>query len=200
MTRNEVVTSALILAESLRRSCTTKRISVITGGNNLSRENKRALRKTFDDVFWLDFSTILDDDSKIMETDMDFVAKIFAFSLEIFERCIFLGPHTIVLENSDRLFDGQGVFRNLILTSGKRSLDLFRFSPSKALCEHLENGYGFIQKNGSGPEVMLKHIQQWIKNNSGNNGNQAKPIVGNASNGVLEFSLKSGKIHAEKYL
>lgn len=160
----------------------------------MSRENKRVLRKTFDDVFWLDISTVLANGNEKTENDMDLIAKIFAFSLEIFERCIFLGPHTIVLENSDRLFDGNDFFKNLLLAPGKHSFDLFRFNPSNSLCEHLENGFEFIQNNGTGEGMVLKIIQNWMTLNK-KNLNDENLIV---ENGILKLSLKNGRILAEK--
>lgn len=204
MTRDDSVINALVLAESLRRTRTTKRISVITCGDHLSKDNKLVLRNAFDDVFWLDTSAILVGGSlgkrrgSRVDNDMECLAKIFAFSLEIFEKCIFVGASTIILENSDRMFDGQDAFKNLL--GRNETTDLFVFTPCKALCGYLEDKFG-NQKNGfSGSGVLLDGIRKWIKNNPESRSavNKVEYMPENWVGAVMEFSVKSGRILMEK--
>lgn len=166
---------------------------------NLSRESKLILRQAFDDVFWLDTSGIRNND------DLEYSAKMYAFSLEIFGKCVFLDENTIFMENSDGLFDGKEFFKNLMICSSenKSTLDLFLFAPSKSLFNHFENNFNENPKSSSisGGAVILDGIQNWMKNNlssdkasSEDNSNCKLGFTG----AVLEMCLKKGRILMQK--
>lgn len=184
---DDFVTNALVLAESLRRVRTTKRICVVTSGD-VSVEKRILLRQAFDHVFYLGANIFrrngLTNGNGTMEKDELVRVKTFAFSLRLFEKCIFLGSNTLVLENMDQLFESDPVFKDL---SDGLSDEVFLFSPSLELCEYLELTYW---KEGSGGKSFTQRIEQWLINNMEGKTNKTE----DAPVSLMQLDLEHGRL------
>ncbi|CAL8109687.1 unnamed protein product [Orchesella dallaii] len=176
---DDSVISALVFGESLRRTKTSRRIGVIVS-DNVSKDKRVVLRKVFDALFLMDESLV-----PVGHLGENERAKIYAFSLQLFQKCIFVEPNTLVLENADQLFEGEKAFKAL-KTDGDDSIDmsLFMFTPSLDLCEYLGK-----TANQNGRTISEKFLRQWIEKTHGTNKMAYLP-----GNNVLKFSVKNGSL------
>ncbi len=161
---------ALVLAESLRRTNTTKRIAVITT-SQVGKPETETLYNAFDDVFCLNDNLILPFHKSREQQDSDDVladelrGKIFAFSLEMYDKCVFLSPDMIMLENCDKLF-GKTEFPGPHLCG--ESDNMFLLSPKWHVCQYLKERYEQSMhhaKNVVWNNFITKSMQAWMDNN-----------------------------------
>lgn len=176
VSRDELTAPALALAESLRRVRTTAHICAITYGS-VSTENKLSLRSSFDHVFWLDSKLATD----------GFLAKVFGFSCTLFDKCVFVDPHTVVLENIDNVFKRR-VAGVLDLSNGKDE-ELFLLKPSIGVCEYLEQQQQWKATTQKG---LFESLGDWVKNNELDINGQDGLVDDKLE--VFEFDLVEGRV------
>lgn len=158
---------------------------------DVSLESGLTLRRCFDDVLVLDNNLVPGFGFQKAKDDDDLRAKIYAFSLEFFEKCVFIPATAVVLENWDCLFDemvGHGRYKDY---SGGVA-DLFLFAPKLALCRFLEAGSR--KRNGEGNGFMKKSINGWMANNGLEKKTKQKQLAV-----IVKFSLKSGQLLLNGY-
>lgn len=95
------VRKAIILAGSLRRVYTAKKVVVLSSGN-LSNDSREQLEATFDLVI----PVTADVGGKVCCPED--LAKCKALSLHFFSKCAYLSPKTLVLRNCDDIFHRYG--------------------------------------------------------------------------------------------
>ncbi|KAM9836056.1 glycogenin-2 [Aulostomus maculatus] len=106
-TSNGYCTGALVVAMSLRRHGTTRRIAVMVT-TNVSEESRAALEDIFDEVIVVDG---MDSEDHLHlswlgrpELGITFT-KIHCWTLTQYRKCVFLDADTLVLSNVDELFE-----------------------------------------------------------------------------------------------
>jgi len=106
-TNDSYALGALVLASSLRRSGTTRKIVIMTS-DHLSEPMKRQLSNVFDEVVNVN---ILDSKDKINlallerpELGITFT-KLRCWNLVQYSKCVFLDADTMMMKNSDELFE-----------------------------------------------------------------------------------------------
>lgn len=159
------------------------------------------LHEIFDDVYQLD-DCLVPSTPKETDNDCNMRAKIFAFSLDIFEKCIFLENSSVVFENVDYLFEHSGQEEDLTVCmnpAGKDEEDkmiitmatssAFLLYPSMALFKYLaECSANFAEKSG-----LPTCIRNWFENNCPSN-YESREMYYFPENCVTKFSLKRGSI------
>lgn len=190
VTRSEKsLVRALVLAESLKRVQTSKRLAVIIT-TVVGKPEIESLHCAFDDVFYLNDNLILPPSNSpgngINGAD-ELRAKIFAFSFEVYDKCIFISSDTIFLENCDSLFEGN----DLRVSFKGESDNLFVFSPKWAICKFLREKYEQSRsnvKNGAWKTFIMKCMQVWMKNNENEDFRKDHLELP-----VVKFSMKTGR-------
>ncbi|CAL8113277.1 unnamed protein product [Orchesella dallaii] len=97
---------ALVLAKSLRRVVTTRKVAVIFC-SDVSAKMRSALISTFDQCLKMDPS------HEMNGIPMELYVKIFCWSIPFIKTSVFLHPDTLVVKNCDDLFDRPGVSAKL---------------------------------------------------------------------------------------
>ncbi len=128
-------------------------------------------------------------------------ARIFAFSLDIFEKCILLENNSVVFENVDYLFEHSGQEQDFSVCMNPAGKDdeeekmtmatssVFLLYPSMALFKYLaECTDNFVEKSS-----LLTCIRNWVENNCPSN-YDSREMYYFPENFVTKFSLKSGSI------
>lgn len=107
-TNDSYALGALVLASSLRRSGTTRKIVIMITPEGLSRPMRSQLESAFDEVVDV---TLLDSKDKVNlallerpELGVTFT-KLHCWCLVQYSKCVFLDADTMVVRNSDELFD-----------------------------------------------------------------------------------------------
>ncbi|CAL8093037.1 unnamed protein product [Orchesella dallaii] len=153
------VIKALVLAQSLRKLGTDKRLALITGPN-LSDKNKAALKKVFDITFPIEQNF-----SNLNGFKSEDYAKIFAFSLQFFDNCVYLTPSSLVLKNCDEIFEN--TFVDLCIgVDGNDHPDtsVFLYKPQLCTYENLLDK----AKAHAGKETFGKFLKKWMTNQGKN--------------------------------
>lgn len=185
------------MAEALQRTKTAKRLAAISS-SKISPENLDALHKSFDDVFFLKDEALNSTSGKSEEDYyklLEIQAKTFAFSLDIFEKCVFLEPNSIVLENTDCVFEKDGNIVPLLDSSDatvlKDNSDFYVLTPNRKVSRGLRKQA--LQLNGSARhkyKTFTKQVQEFFGNN--HEDFEADGETSESENSVIQFSLKSG--------
>lgn len=163
----------------------------------LSSEDRASLRKGFDDVFYLDHVSGAKVDNGNGPSSHDIArAKVHAFSLEIFERCVFLEPNSLLVENCDNLFnEAKGKIAPL-LVAGKRKLavhqDYYVIEPSLKLGEFLTDELSRQKKNGY-VSFLTTHAGEWAKKRGIQEELHVKDDLA-LSGVVAQLSVKQGEL------
>lgn len=117
----------------------------------------------------------------------DLRGKIFAFSLEVYEKCVFVSPDTIMLENCDNWFENT----NFPGTQFNGESDaMFVFSPKWAVCQFLKEKFEqsiYNATNGFWNNFIMKSVQAQMKNDE--SGDLCEV---NADLSATKFSMKTG--------
>lgn len=107
-TNDSYALGALVLASSLKRSGTTRKIVIMITPDGLSPPMKAQLAEAFDQVVDV---TLLDSQDKVNlallerpELGVTFT-KLHCWCLTQYSKCVFLDADTMVVRNSDELFD-----------------------------------------------------------------------------------------------
>ncbi|CAL8118587.1 unnamed protein product [Orchesella dallaii] len=125
------VANALVLANSLRRTFTKKKI-VVLASPTLETKNRKLLTSTFDQVFCLDPYAV---NGWIGLKDY---AKLECLKLTLFGKCVYLDPEVLVLKNCDEIFDDYGEeFHAVVQSNGVPDTSVFCFIPSSNLFDEL---------------------------------------------------------------
>ncbi len=156
------------------------------------------LHKAFDEVFCLNdkFVLPLNYKTKQLESESEnemvdeLRGKIFAFSLEVYEKCIFISSDTIVLENCDKLFDNTDIPEPGIQFSGE-SDKMFAFLPNWDMYQFLNERYEQRMsdtKDDAWNNFIRKTSQAWLKNNA-----FGEKLKDNLELVTTKFSIKTGR-------
>lgn len=160
----------------------------------MGKQEIKTLRNAFDDVFCLNDKLILPLNMSEKYVAFDDVwadelrGKIFAFSLEGYDKCFFLSADTILLENCDKLFQ-KTAFTTAVFN--KQSDRMFLFSPNWEVCLFLIGKYEQSmphEKNGVLNNFILKSVDAWMRNNK--SGNLLKDKMDLST---VTFSMKTGR-------
>ncbi|CAL8113283.1 unnamed protein product [Orchesella dallaii] len=92
---------AMVLAKSLRRVVTTRKIAVVVC-EGVSDIYRKLLQATFDQCLKLDMPY------ERNGVPLRFYVKVFCWSMPFMRKCIFLDYQTMVVKNCDELFDFPG--------------------------------------------------------------------------------------------
>lgn len=107
-TNDSYALGALVLANSLKRSGTSRKIVIMITPEGLSEPMKHQLSNVFDEVF--DVNILDSKDKKRLallerpELGITFT-KLQCWTLVKYSKCVFLDADTMVMKNSDELFD-----------------------------------------------------------------------------------------------
>lgn len=191
---------SLVLAKSLRRTQTTKRLAVIIT-TQVGKSEADALYNAFDDVFCLNENLILPlntSGTKVTSYDGkvdELRGKIFAFSLEVYDKCVFVSSDTIFLENCDKMFEETSFLGTDFLGAWD---NFFLFSPKRSVCQYLKERYEQCMshgENGTWDNFITNCMQAWTKNNDFED--QGQDI---ADLSTAKFCMKTGRtIGAQSY-
>lgn len=107
-TNDSYCLGAVVLANSLRRSGTTRKIVVMVTANDISEAMMQLLNRTFDEV--VSVESLDSQDTAHLELlerpelGITFT-KLHCWKLVQYSKCVFLDADTMVVQNSDELFD-----------------------------------------------------------------------------------------------
>lgn len=181
------IASALRLAASIRITGTNRKICLVISGS-VSMENGDLLRKAFDYISPVDRSLV---PAKVKH---DLQGKIFALSLQQFEKCIYLTANTIVMENCDKLFEEEDVIYGALDTAWQ----IFQFVPNMALCAYL------VQREMDCLDQSFDfgaNIFAWLKNNAHNTISKQQDFHAlQARCKSMQLSVESGRLLANGYV
>ncbi|CAL8140616.1 unnamed protein product [Orchesella dallaii] len=145
------VPNALILCFSLRRVLTSKRLAVIVS-SNVSKDLREGLSYGFDFIFTLDEER----NTAGLENE-DFV-KLFALTLQGFEKCVMLSPNMLVVKNCDELLDNEENEQQTFVWAENGDWSILKLRPSHQVFNCLMKQLG--NRNGLGVDVFLKKWNQ----------------------------------------
>ncbi|CAL8085469.1 unnamed protein product [Orchesella dallaii] len=144
------VPNALTLCFSLRRVLTSRRLAVIVSPK-VSRVSREALSYGFDFVFTLDEER----NTAGLENE-DFV-KLFALTLQGFEKCVMLSPNMLVVKNCDELLDKEEDVQQTFVFAENGDSSILRLRPSLQVFNCLLKQ--LAKRNGTGVDSILK---KWL--------------------------------------
>ncbi|CAL8118605.1 unnamed protein product [Orchesella dallaii] len=161
----EDLLKALVLRRSFRRVMTTRPFVVIITPL-LHSKHRILLSKEFDQIFLLDHPT--DDGNGLTLKDY---AKLFAFTLQIFRKCVYLDAGSLILKNCDDIFDSYTSFNAVVNDSiingrdnGTVDSSVFFFVPSVEIYEALVTS--MKTKHISCKAAFEEYVKAWMVNQS----------------------------------
>lgn len=119
----ETCLQALVLAKSLRRVVTAAKTVVL-----ITEEIEQSLRIVLSDVFDVVLCLQVDLNSTNL-SPLD-KGRVFAWSLTMYQKCIVVDPHLMVVKNSDELFEMDDC---LIAAASDLTVSMFVSTPAYAL-------------------------------------------------------------------
>jgi glycogenin glucosyltransferase len=146
---------ALVLAKSLRRSFTTRKLTIVIS-ENVSQPMKVFLQKEFDMVTRFDTSELELRNGKLNKD----LAKLWPWNLKAWEKCVFLNSNSIVLKNADILFENEELSacpsESII---DRFNTDLFLFRPSSETFALLMKAAENVK--GTAEDVLNQYYGTW---------------------------------------
>jgi len=191
---------ALVLAKSLKRTFTSKNLTVIIT-EKVSQPMKIFLQDEFDHV--------LKTDNLEMQLKTETIRKdlsiLWCWNLKTYTKCVFLDSNSIVLQNSDSLFDHDELSACPSEKSDRFNSSLFIFKPNtetfEKLIQTLKN-----DKSGSSADILNKYFKNWISTPRNHTDemfcktlDQLETDDGSVVPNILFFDGKAWEINKKKY-
>lgn len=145
------VKKALSLAYSLERTYTNRKIAVIAS-YKLSEHLHEALAVGFDMVFYLNENL----NTACMKLD-DFAKSYALHALRAFNKCVFVSPSMLAVQNCDDIFQTKGFNdKGLLLLENDEDASVFLFRPSMDHFKSILQGLNLRSKEEAG--MIFKNL------------------------------------------
>ncbi|ODM98514.1 Lovastatin diketide synthase LovF [Orchesella cincta] len=154
---DKAVRNALALAHSLRRVRTKHKLGVLTT-LAVHKDLREKLKEVFDLVVFLE-------QESPNGLNLEDYAKIQGFSLLVFNKCVYLSPDTLVLKNSDEIFEKYIAFAVCGGENGEVDSSVYAFSPSLGYSRALEKIVHYVDLAGEKADGNFsKYFNKWLQN------------------------------------
>ncbi|ODM98073.1 Glycogenin-1 [Orchesella cincta] len=145
---------ALVLAKSLRRVVTTRKVAVIFC-SDVSAKMRNSLISTFDQCLKMDPS------HEMNGIPIELYVKIFCWSIPFIKTSVFLHPDTLVVRNCDELFDQPGVKARLT-DNGDIDTSVCVLEPSLVTYEKIVGWMNTGKNHDDANQRYGKYIQEQL--------------------------------------